>query len=57
MTSEWTITPEQHDPPLARTLWRTYYTEVSDRWYLLYEGRHSPYSQHWFGKRLGEQAE
>ncbi|MFG3099067.1 GNAT family N-acetyltransferase [Streptomyces sp. NPDC048182] len=35
----WTITPEPHDSPLAAALWRTYYTEVSDRWYLLHEGR------------------
>ncbi len=35
----WTITPEPYDSPAAATLWRAYYTEVSDRWYLLHEGR------------------
>jgi len=35
----WTITPELPDSPAARALWRAYYTEVSDRWYLLHEGR------------------
>ena len=35
----WTITPEPYDSPVAAALWRAYYTEVSDRWYLLYEGR------------------
>lgn len=35
----WTITAEPYDSPDARALWRAYYTEVSDRWYLLYEGR------------------
>lgn len=35
----WTITPEPVDSPVATTLWRAYYTEVSDRWYLLHEGR------------------
>ncbi|MFI7497494.1 GNAT family N-acetyltransferase [Streptomyces sp. NPDC049687] len=35
----WTITPEPHDSPVAAELWRAYYTEVSDRWYLLREGR------------------
>ncbi|MGW3205330.1 GNAT family N-acetyltransferase [Streptomyces sp. NPDC001135] len=35
----WTITPEPHDSPVAAGLWRAYYTEVSDRWYLLHEGR------------------
>ncbi|MFG3292784.1 GNAT family N-acetyltransferase [Streptomyces sp. NPDC048179] len=38
MTS-WTVTPERPDSPVALTLWRAYYTEVSDRWYLLHEGR------------------
>ncbi|CAL9432040.1 GNAT family N-acetyltransferase [Streptomyces sp. enrichment culture] len=38
MTS-WTITPEPVDSPAAALLWRAYYTEVSDRWYLLHEGR------------------
>jgi GNAT superfamily N-acetyltransferase len=35
----WTITPEPVDSPVAAALWRAYYTEVSDRWYLLHEGR------------------
>ncbi|MFI7347838.1 GNAT family N-acetyltransferase [Streptomyces sp. NPDC049936] len=35
----WTISPEPYDSPVAAALWRAYYTEVSDRWYLLYEGR------------------
>jgi GNAT superfamily N-acetyltransferase len=35
----WTVAPEPHDSPVAATLWRAYYTEVSDRWYLLHEGR------------------
>jgi GNAT superfamily N-acetyltransferase len=34
----WTITPEPFDSPIAAALWRAYYTEVSDRWYLLHEG-------------------
>ncbi|MFE9447966.1 GNAT family N-acetyltransferase [Streptomyces sp. NPDC006739] len=35
----WTIAPEPFDSPVAAALWRAYYTEVSDRWYLLYESR------------------
>ncbi|MEV0690387.1 GNAT family N-acetyltransferase [Streptomyces sp. NPDC050388] len=35
----WTIRPERPDSPAAAALWRAYYTEVSDRWYLLHEGR------------------
>ncbi|WUV15706.1 GNAT family N-acetyltransferase [Streptomyces sp. NBC_01485] len=35
----WTIAPEPVDSPVAVALWREYYTEVSDRWYLLHEGR------------------
>ncbi|MEW5353679.1 GNAT family N-acetyltransferase [Streptomyces sp. 16-176A] len=38
-TAPWTVTPEPYDSPVARALWRAYYTEVSDRWYLLHEGR------------------
>ncbi|MDO0932753.1 GNAT family N-acetyltransferase [Streptomyces sp. DG2A-72] len=38
MTS-WTVAPEPVDSPTAAALWRAYYTEVSDRWYLLHEGR------------------
>ncbi|WP_155055584.1 GNAT family N-acetyltransferase [Streptomyces blattellae] len=34
----WTIAPEPVDSPAAAALWRAYYTEVSDRWYLLHEG-------------------
>ncbi|MFC0054587.1 GNAT family N-acetyltransferase [Streptomyces actinomycinicus] len=34
----WTITPEPYDSPAAAALWRAYYTEVSDRWYLLHQG-------------------
>ncbi|MFJ4947657.1 GNAT family N-acetyltransferase [Streptomyces sp. NPDC088760] len=34
----WTIAPEPYDSPAATALWRAYYTEVSDRWYLLHEG-------------------
>ncbi|WP_316776794.1 GNAT family N-acetyltransferase [Streptomyces sasae] len=37
--SSWTITPARPDSPVARALWRAYYTEVSDRWYLLHEDR------------------
>jgi GNAT superfamily N-acetyltransferase len=33
----WTIAPEPYDSPVAAALWRAYYTEVSDRWYLLHE--------------------
>jgi GNAT superfamily N-acetyltransferase len=35
----WTVIPEPYDSPVAAALWRAYYTEVSDRWYLLHEGR------------------
>lgn len=35
----WTVTPEPYDSPVAVALWRAYCTEVSDRWYLLHEGR------------------
>ncbi|MCH0567554.1 GNAT family N-acetyltransferase [Streptomyces sp. MUM 2J] len=35
----WTVAPEASDSPAAAALWRAYYTEVSDRWYLLHEGR------------------
>ncbi|MFF9121775.1 GNAT family N-acetyltransferase [Streptomyces sp. NPDC014889] len=34
----WTIAPEPVNSPAAAALWRAYYTEVSDRWYLLHEG-------------------
>ncbi|GLX48495.1 N-acetyltransferase [Streptomyces hygroscopicus subsp. hygroscopicus] len=36
--TKWTISPEAPDSPVAAALWRAYYTEVSDRWYLLHEG-------------------
>ncbi|CAM5525857.1 GNAT family N-acetyltransferase [Streptomyces coeruleorubidus] len=35
----WTVAPEPYDSPVAAALWRAYYTGVSDRWYLLHEGR------------------
>ncbi|MFI9172997.1 GNAT family N-acetyltransferase [Streptomyces lincolnensis] len=35
----WTVDPEPYDSPVAAALWRAYYTEVSDRYYLLHEGR------------------
>jgi GNAT superfamily N-acetyltransferase len=35
----WTVASEPVDSPVAAALWRAYYTEVSDRWYLLHEGR------------------
>ncbi|WLW55456.1 GNAT family N-acetyltransferase [Streptomyces sp. YU58] len=37
--STWTVAPEPYDSPVAAALWRAYYTEVSDRYYLLHEGR------------------
>ncbi|MEW2297979.1 GNAT family N-acetyltransferase [Streptomyces sp. NPDC006743] len=36
--ASWTVAPEPYDSPVALALWRAYYTEVSDRWYLLHEG-------------------
>jgi GNAT superfamily N-acetyltransferase len=36
---EWEISPEAVDSPIAAAFWREYYTEVSDRWYLVREGR------------------
>lgn len=38
-TTAWSVAAEPHDSPVAAALWRAYYTEVSDRWYLLHEGR------------------
>jgi GNAT superfamily N-acetyltransferase len=38
-TTAWTVAREPFDSPVAAALWRAYYTEVSDRWYLLHEGR------------------
>ncbi|MER5253841.1 GNAT family N-acetyltransferase [Streptomyces sp. NPDC002855] len=37
--ASWTVAPEAVDSPAAAALWRAYYTEVSDRYYLLHEGR------------------
>ncbi|WP_306320826.1 MULTISPECIES: GNAT family N-acetyltransferase [unclassified Streptomyces] len=37
-TTTWTVSPEPYDSPAAAELWRAYYTEMSDRWYLLHEG-------------------
>lgn len=34
----WSVGEEPYDSPVAAALWRAYYTEVSDRWYLLHEG-------------------
>ncbi|MFI6348777.1 GNAT family N-acetyltransferase [Streptomyces sp. NPDC050560] len=42
MDAEWTVTPEPPDSPAAKALWRAYYTEVSDRWFVLHEGRDTP---------------
>ncbi|GAB3006520.1 GNAT family N-acetyltransferase [Streptomyces pseudoechinosporeus] len=36
--TSWSVAPEPFDSPAAAALWRAYYTEVSDRWYLLHEG-------------------
>ncbi|NGO13088.1 GNAT family N-acetyltransferase [Streptomyces sp. HC44] len=36
--TSWTVAPEPFDSPAAAALWRAYYTEVSDRWYLLHRG-------------------
>ncbi|MGW6528394.1 GNAT family N-acetyltransferase [Streptomyces venezuelae] len=35
----WSVAAEAYDSDVVRALWRAYYTEVSDRWYLLHEGR------------------
>lgn len=35
----WTVATEAPDSPVAAALWRAYYTEVSDRYYLLHHGR------------------
>lgn len=37
--SAWSVAPEDAGSADARALWGAYYTEVSDRWYLLHEGR------------------
>jgi GNAT superfamily N-acetyltransferase len=36
------VAPEDPASPVAAELWRAYYTEVSDRWYLLHEQRTTP---------------
>ncbi|MDI3419911.1 GNAT family N-acetyltransferase [Streptomyces luteolus] len=41
MTS-WTVRPEPYDSATAAALWRAYYTEVSDRWYVRETGRGTP---------------
>lgn len=38
-TNTWSVAAEPFDSPAAARLWRAYYTEVSDRWYRLHEGR------------------
>ncbi|OAH16399.1 GNAT family N-acetyltransferase [Streptomyces jeddahensis] len=38
----WTVASEAFSSPVAAALWRAYYTEVSDRWYELHEGRSTP---------------
>jgi GNAT superfamily N-acetyltransferase len=35
----WHVTAERPDSPDALALWAEYYTEMSDRWYQLHEGR------------------
>ncbi|MFF8538598.1 GNAT family N-acetyltransferase [Streptomyces sp. SAS_267] len=35
----WSVAPEPFDSPAPQALWRAYYTEVSDRWYQVHEGR------------------
>ncbi len=42
MTTAWTISPEPADSPAALALWRAYYTEMSDRWFQVHEGRDTP---------------
>ncbi|MFJ8804432.1 GNAT family N-acetyltransferase [Streptomyces sp. NPDC102487] len=42
MTSAWTVAREASDSSVALALWRAYYTEVSDRWFQLHEGRDTP---------------
>ncbi|MGW5862439.1 GNAT family N-acetyltransferase [Streptomyces sp. NPDC055239] len=37
--TSWTVAPEAVDSPVTAALWRSYYTEVSDRYYLLHQGR------------------
>jgi GNAT superfamily N-acetyltransferase len=42
MTSAWTVSPEPSASSVALALWRAYYTEVSDRWFQVHEGRDTP---------------
>ncbi|MFE9812029.1 GNAT family N-acetyltransferase [Streptomyces sp. NPDC005548] len=42
MISAWTVSPEASDSSVALALWRAYYTEVSDRWFQVHEGRDTP---------------
>ncbi|WP_448317463.1 GNAT family N-acetyltransferase [Streptomyces sp. CO7] len=39
MSGAWSVAPEDVGSADAAALWRAYYTEVSDRWYLLHVGR------------------
>ncbi|MFJ8824787.1 GNAT family N-acetyltransferase [Streptomyces sp. NPDC102467] len=39
MRTAWTLSAEPYGSPVAAALWRAYYTEVSDRWYVLHRGR------------------
>ncbi|MFE5889024.1 GNAT family N-acetyltransferase [Streptomyces sp. NPDC056462] len=41
----WTVAPEPPDSPVAKALWRAYYTEVSDRYYLLHRGHRTDPSE------------
>ncbi|NBE55698.1 GNAT family N-acetyltransferase [Streptomyces boluensis] len=38
----WTVRPEPFDSAAAAALWRAYYTEVSDRWYVRETGEPTP---------------
>ncbi|MEU3552878.1 GNAT family N-acetyltransferase [Streptomyces fragilis] len=40
-SAAWSVSPEDVGSADAAALWRAYYTEVSDRYYLLHEGRRS----------------
>jgi GNAT superfamily N-acetyltransferase len=42
MTSAWTVSPEPAASSVALALWRAYYTEMSDRWFQVHEGRDTP---------------
>lgn len=42
MTSAWSVCPEPSASSAALALWRTYYTEVSDRWFRMHEERDTP---------------